>query len=419
MDFLLESNPAFLILPLNSTEFVFYNSLQHRASRLSYLEMCILDMYYTYQDKDYILSLFDMDKSKRETMSEALNAIDKHKLLLCEDIHDSESLKPIYPTSYYLHLTYKCNLKCTYCYNKNIRKDNRSELTLSEWKVIVDKIAPYAKVIILTGGEFFLYPYLIELLEYIKGVCPNVVISAISNGMHNFENENIAKAFEYISTISFSCDSISQEGERKGFNPQLYRKNILMIREMFPNVKVTVASTVTSSNLKDIQEINTFCQNYHCNFSKAILIPENAAEINLMPSVEHQIISSQTNEPKDQIRQLKPASFRCGAGKTVCSIDPCGNMYPCQSLHYDEFCMGNILSENVEELSYFGKEGHILKSVNDFAMCSKCKVKYICGGGCPATAYKFYGRKISPNHLTCRINYLNSINKLKLLNNRL
>ena len=59
MDFILESNPAFLILPINSTEFVFYNSLQHRASRLSYLEMRILDMYYIYQDKDYILSLFD------------------------------------------------------------------------------------------------------------------------------------------------------------------------------------------------------------------------------------------------------------------------------------------------------------------------------------------------------------------------
>lgn len=205
MDFLLETNPAFLIIPINTTEFVFYNSLQHRASRLSYLEMRILDMYYTYQDKDYILSQFNEDK--KETPAEALRAIDNHKLLLCEDIHDADSYQPVFPSSYYLHLTYKCNLKCTYCYNKNIRKENVSILTLPEWEIIIDKIAPFAKIITLTGNEFH--------------------------------------------------------------------------------------------------------------------------------------------------------------------------------------------------------------------TCSKCKVKYICGGGCPATAYKFYGEKIGPNHLTCRLNYINSINKLKSLNNRL
>lgn len=417
MQFLVESNPAFLIIKTNDDQFVFYNSLQHRASRLNYLEMMILDMYYTYQDKNYILSLFDNDKKKM--MSEALTAIDNHKLLLCEDLHDTDSKKPVFPSSYYLHLTYQCNLRCTYCYNKNIRKGNKSVLTLFEWKIIIDKIAPYAKIITLTGGEFFLYPDLIGLLEYINHKCPNAAISAISNGMHDFNNENLAKAFEYISFISFSCDSISNEGERKGFDPMLYQKNILWVKKNFPNVKVTVASTVTSSNSQDIKETSSFCLNNQCEFSKAILIPENAAEVDMMPSIEDQINLSQTNTSDKVINQLKPAAFRCGAGKSVCSIDPRGYIYPCQSLHYSELCMGNLLHDRIEDLSYFGKEGYILKTVNDFAMCSKCKVKYICGGGCPATAYKFYGNKIYPNHLTCRINYINSIDKLKLLNNRL
>lgn len=417
MDFLLESNPAFLILPINTTEFVFYNSLQHRASRLSYLEMRILDMYYTYQDKDYILSQFNEDK--KETLAEALRAIDNHKLLLCEDIHDADSYQPVFPSSYYLHLTYKCNLKCTYCYNKNIRKENVSILTLPEWKIIIDKIAPFAKIITLTGGEFFLYPNLIELLKYIKQKCPNITISAISNGMHDFEKGNFAKAFEYISNISFSCDSISREGERKGFKPSLYQKNIRWVRKNFPNVQVNIASTVTCSNHTDIQETDSFCKDLQCNFSKAILIPETAAEVDLMPDIENQIVEKQEEKITRTISHLKPASFRCGAGKSVCSIDPTGNIYPCQALHYKEFLMGNMLSDSIKDIPYFGKEGYILKTVNEFHTCSKCKVKYICGGGCPATAYKFYGGKIGPNHLTCRLNYINSINKLKSLNNRL
>lgn len=43
----------------------------------------------------------------------------------------------------------------------------------------------------------------------------------------------------------------------------------------------------------------------------------------------------------------------------------------------------------------------------------------ICGGGCPATAYNLYDGKIDRNHLTCYMDYTNSIRKLKSLDNRL
>ena len=417
MNFLLSSNPAFLIIPIDNNEFVFYNSLQHRASRLNYLEMLILDMYYTFQDKEYILSHFK--ENRRLVISDALEKIDGHKLLKCENIHDTDSSEPVFPSSYYLHLTYKCNLGCTYCYNKTIRKHNQHSLTLNEWMIIIDKISPYVETITLTGGEFFLYSDLLQLLKYIKQRCPNALISAISNGMHDFENSHLSEAFKYISSISFSCDSISREGERKGFNPEQYRKNLLWIKDAYPHINVSVASTITKSNFSDINEIMSFCEEHKFNLSRTVMNPENATEISLMPSIEDQTKLSDINIPANTITQLKSPVFRCGAGKSVCSIDPSGNIYPCQSLHYDEFLMGNLIKDSIEDLKYFGKKGFILKTVNEFAMCSKCKVKYICGGGCPATAYRLYGNKINPNHLTCGMNYTNCIKQLKALNNRL
>lgn len=417
MQFLVESNPVFLIIKKEEDQYVFYNSLQHRASRLNYLEMVILDMYYTYQNKDYILSKFSDDK--REILQRALNAIDKHKLLLCEEIQDTESHLPEYPSMYYLHLTYNCNLKCTYCYNKNIRKGKNAVLNLCEWEAIIDKIAPYAKGVILTGGECFLFPHLTELLSYIKKNYPYINITAISNGMHDFKNGEYSKVFEYITSITLSCDSISREGERKGFNPTLYKNNVVWLKTHFPNLNITIASTITSSNSDDIQEITHFCDDLHCGLSKTILIPETADNLRLMHSIDDQIQSTESTNAMNPLSRLKPAAFRCEAGKSVCSIDPMGNMYPCQSLHYDEFMMGNILYDDIKDLSYFGKEGFILKTVNDFAVCSKCNVKYLCGGGCPATAYKIYNGKLGPNHLTCKINYLNCIEKLKSLDNRL
>ncbi len=58
MTFLLETNPAFLIIPVRNNEYVFYNSLQHVGARLTKLEMLILDLYYKYTNKTYIIHQF-------------------------------------------------------------------------------------------------------------------------------------------------------------------------------------------------------------------------------------------------------------------------------------------------------------------------------------------------------------------------
>ena len=416
MNYLLETNPAFIIIPVENDNYVFYNSLQHTGTRLTHLEMLILDMYYRYQDKSFILQKFD--NKKRNLIETALDLIDTNKLLLCEDIEEPEdSVLPKYPSVYYLHLTYLCNLNCSYCYNRDIRIKNKSELQLSEWKRIIDKIAPFAKEIILTGGEFFLFEDLLPLLIYINKKCPNAKISGISNGMHDFENAKFSEAFNYISDITFSCDSISREGERKGFNPSLYKRNLKWIKTRYPNIKISVSSTFTCSNSEDLKETECFCNKLNLNFAKIILIPQNSSEINMMPDLQNMDFLTDKIQ-NSEIKSLKKATFRCGAGKSVSSIDPAGNLYPCQSLHFPEFKMGNILNDNFQDLKYFAKRGHVLKSVNEFSVCSKCNVKYICGGGCPATAYSLYGGKIEHNHLLCGINHYSSIQKLKALNNR-
>lgn len=417
MKFFLETNPAFLILKINEEQYVFYNSLQHIGARLDKLEILILDLYYKYNNIKYIVKQFPENKSK--IIYDALCSIDKLKLLRCKDLKDETYKDAVLPSIYYFHLTYHCNLKCTYCYNKNIRKKQKKILTLDKWKSIVDKISKYAKSITLTGGEFFLYPYVVDLVKYIKDSYPHINISAISNCNHNFKECNISAVFNYLSSISFSCDSISRVGERKGFDPLLFKSNILWLKERFPKLEITIASTYTNNNAEDLKEISLFCKNNECSLDKTIIIPENIDEIDLMPDYEQQIREGLAFSSNDEIKQLKRARLRCSAGKEICSIDPIGRVFPCQSLHHEDFCLGNLCKENLEDLKYIGKKGFCLKTVNNLPVCSKCKVKYICGGGCLATGYKLYGNKVTRNHLTCHLNYINSINKLKSLNNRI
>jgi len=237
--------------------------------------------------------------------------------------------------------------------------------------------------------------------------------------MHNFENSEISEVFNYLSSVSFSCDSISKEGERKGFDPTLFKSNISWIKEKFPHVNVSLASAYTSSNADDLNETWQFCQQIKCNFDKTLLIPESAEDVDLMPDIHEQIRTSLVFGDNKEIKRLNRARIRCGAGKSVCSIDPVGNVYPCQSLHFEELLLGNILNDELDNLKSIGTDDFCLKTVNELPVCGKCKVKYICGGGCIATAYQFYGRKFNRNHLTCHMNYMNSIEKLKSLNNRI
>ena len=70
-------------------------------------------------------------------------------------------------------LTNLCNLRCRMCgqwseegYISNRVKDPRAVMKLEDWKKLVDEISNYKiKFILIRGGEPFLFPGIMELLE--------------------------------------------------------------------------------------------------------------------------------------------------------------------------------------------------------------------------------------------------------------
>lgn len=413
MKYLLESNPAFIILEVDNDEYVFYNSLQHVGARLTRLELSLLDLVYTYQDIEYLVSKFP--ENQRKTIHNAILGIENHNLLNCEGIKYTKKETNSFPTEYYIHLTYRCNLQCQYCYNKSIRRNYQQDMTTDEWIQIIDKVLPYAKRIIFTGGECFLHNGFARIATYIKSQKPSVVLSAISNGTLDYKAIAEPNIFNYLSELSLSCDSLDSEGKRVGFKPEIFKNNIEWVKRHYPHIALTLASVYTCENSKEIEKTERYCLENHMSFDKTILIPESAEEIELMPSINEIYENNKFIHKNSEIRRLDSPRIRCGAGKTTCSIDPMGNVFPCQSLHYDELSMGNLLTTAIESLNYNSK----MLTVDDIPVCSKCNVKYICGGGCFATGYSFYKHKQDRNHLTCHLNRHNAIEILKSLNNRL
>jgi MoaA/NifB/PqqE/SkfB family radical SAM enzyme len=93
-----------------------------------------------------------------------------------------------FPQNVSLTITNHCNLRCQMCgqwseegyiqLNKDILK---KEMTLADWKRVVDELADHhVASVLLRGGEVFLYPGIVELLEYIHD--KGMFISIDTNG---------------------------------------------------------------------------------------------------------------------------------------------------------------------------------------------------------------------------------------------
>lgn len=101
--------------------YVVYNSVNHSVAKLSKVEFLLLDLLYKYGDPDYISS--NVDKIYSIPICDLLKKDSVLKLIDTDNSQEQpcEYKEKTIPSTYYLHLTNRCNLKCTYCYNQKQR----------------------------------------------------------------------------------------------------------------------------------------------------------------------------------------------------------------------------------------------------------------------------------------------------------
>lgn len=401
-------NPHFLILK-DKEHFIFYNTIRHYACRISELDLVLFNLFYTYKDLRLVLS--QLDKKYHQYVKGVYTAVIDNKVLSNTPVMTCDTIGKVYPLSYYLHLTYKCNLKCTYCYNRKIRS-KFVEMTKKEWNLILDRISLYAKNIIITGGEPSLTPLLPYIITQIRKKKKNIHIEIISNCMTDFSTYKYAdEVFSNIDRATFSCDNLSDVGQtRINFNPSLFRKNIDFLRKRYKDLSMTITSVFSKCNLSEFNRIKEYCSCQSVNFRNVLIVPNGVSELSLLPTLEDYCSTfSSFTQPLDSLR------LYCGAGIGVLSVDPLGNVYPCQSLHYKKYKMGNLLTDSIEDIINTQIHKDIAKefSIDNIPTCKDCKVKYICCGGCRAATLNIEGKPTEYPKTLCRYYKEKAINMLR------
>lgn len=124
--------------------------------------------------------------------------VKKHRLLKQQIRHSKQDVKRIkqeqdlgiypkvfqFPIGLQFELTSKCNLFCNHCYNNSGEKENRDDMTINDWKMLVDDIIKNGGLFqcIISGGEpLMLGDHLFEIMDPLHSDGTGFVL--ITNGM--------------------------------------------------------------------------------------------------------------------------------------------------------------------------------------------------------------------------------------------
>ena len=387
--------------------YVVYNIERHVSVLVDYVGYLLIQLFL--QSKEDIDDFGNyLPESIKQNAFDFINRLKKIGLFyngICKEINIVNNI----PNQYYLHLTYKCNLKCKYCYNKDIR-NYFSELSMNKWEKIISSISPFAKNVIITGGEPFLFKNIDRVVDMLKSANMSVIIEIISNGMIEFSSYKFNRLFDRIDKITFSCDSFVDSNQlRVGFKVDNLFHNIQWLKVKNNKLKIAISSTYFKNGFLNQKIIENYCKNNNIDFRSVLIVPNNICELKYLPTI-NEYKNAILNKSKD----ITMKRVHCGAAVGLFSIAPNGDVFPCQNLHYDEFKIGNILNSSLNDLInssmaiYFREK---LKVYN-IKKCKSCSMRFICGGGCRAATYRLeHDISEHPKHL-CKFYKDESINDL-------
>lgn len=408
-----------------------YRAINYLYATVAFLNQTGYEMLKAFNGKRTILDF------SKEIASKNGNNIDKTATDVCKFIQHLIKQKIVYfkgdeppailettfmiqPQEVWLSVTSKCNLHCITCFkDKNqIRKKDMSKEKLLN---IIDEIKELGVgYIVVSGGEPFMRPDILDILERIASL--DIMTLIITNG--TLINKEIAKRLGEIKPkiIQVSLDGSTAEINDRIRGKGVYDKTIrgakLLIEQ---NLDVRLYPTINRLNIHDLPNMRKLVNELRPGFNHLAFAKfhptgrglKNEKELNISEDEFLEIIKSfpKDKENKTEASSKKEATdlthllptripygarkINCGWGAATFSIEADGKVYPCHWLHFPEYQAGDLYEQNLIDI-YHGSEVfarcRMMRVDSNIEGCQQCDYKYFCGGGCRARGLFREGR---------------------------
>jgi radical SAM protein with 4Fe4S-binding SPASM domain len=305
-----------------------------------------------------------------------------------------------FPTIYSLELTPSCNSRCPGCSNvffedKETRKMEIPRLPLppEQWKIILDVISPHATRLKVTGGEPTLHPNFPAILADIDR--RNIAYTLFTNARWTSPKSIVSFLRQQQNLvgllISLHGDTASAHDTYMGI-PGAFAQTVPNIRAATnAGLAIHVSCIITQQNATSLENVIKLAQSLGAQgivFNRYIGPP--VPGITLSP-----LELARAVRQVDELRKLgapvrfgtciplcfvDSSSSGCTAGSAYCTIDPWGNIRPC---NHTPWITGNVL----ESLSgaWHSPAMQRWRSLTPNE-CKTCSQFSTCQGGCRADA---------------------------------
>lgn len=329
------------------------------------------------------------------------------------NMYINEVLELSAPVFCFLEITNLCNNKCPGC--GNVFKHGREkQLNLLQWKEIIDQISDSISSVRVTGGEATLRKDFWKILDLLEN--KKIIFSIFSNGRWQNAEKFLdrIKKYKYFKGFLISLhghDAKSHDGwsgVEGSFEETVNNLKLTAGKKMHFNTN-SVISPYNYSFIKNIVDLSLSLGSKGVVFNRFYQSNEESSKV--LASKKELI------EAIDCIEELKKNGYRnlinygnciphcfyhsgssgCTTGTTFCTIDPFGNMRPC---NHAEYIAGNVIKDGF--LNVWKSEA--MKSWRSFISeeCKNCASSFSCHGGCRALSMK-YGKDPLMNNKIAKI----------------
>ncbi|MBD5323629.1 MAG: radical SAM protein [Bacteroides sp.] len=296
-----------------------------------------------------------------------------------------------------LYLTNKCNLRCPHCYMIS-GNASPNELEKNEWYDIIENVAAHgADRITFSGGEATLHPNFAEFVIRSHNLGMNVEL--LSNGLLLTDKllDNIGYA---LNRVQISIDGFSEETNSTHRGKGHFTKALKVVDSLLKrNIPTDIGITPPFSNdlHLHLDDYVGFIQDLYSSYKGAPLNialtaslmegrdlhlsePENKYYSDCIDAISKKCFGTHYKEIGFiQFKRLFGIDDNCPYGDL--HIVANGDIFFCSHVTSMK-PMGNIRTSSWKEIYEKADKAKKYSNINNINPCSKCIIKYICGGNC-------------------------------------
>jgi len=313
------------------------------------------------------------------------------------------------------HITERCNLRCSHCYQDNYQ---RNELSFTSLINILEQFKRLLAVfsqrqgkqikahITITGGEPFARDDFIDLLEVFASHSNLFSFAILTNG--TFIDDSKAKLLHKLDPsfvqVSIEGTEATHDSIRGKGN---FAQTVAAIKLLRDNqVRTMISFTAHRKNFREFKEVAKLGQKLRVSkvWSDRLIPWGNGVKEEMMSQAETQEFFEIMAQAKARITWFNRTEiamhralqflvsgerpYQCTAGNTLLTVQANGDLYPCRRLPIK---IGNLTEHNLLELYYNSEILQNLRQHKISAGCEKCVFAKACRGGLRCLAYAVSG----------------------------